>query len=49
MRPSTSTRASSPTLVPSSRTTRPATRTRPATISSSARRRDATPAAARYF
>src|ERR1700681_3257658 len=49
MRPSTSTRASSSTLVPSSRTTRPATRTRPATINSSARRRDATPAAARYF
>src|SRR5665213_209832 len=49
MRPSTSTRAASSTLVPSSRTIRPPTRTRPATISSSARRRDDTPAAARYF
>ena len=41
-------RRSSTTDVPSSRTTRPFTRTRPPTISSSERRRDAIPLAARY-
>jgi len=43
----TSRRASA--RVPSSRTTRPLTVTRPATMSASACRRDATPAALRIF
>src|SRR5450432_110101 len=48
--PSTSTRAAlGSTLVPSSVITRPSTRTRPAEMSSSAARRDATPAWARTF
>ena len=42
-------RSPSPAEVPCSRTTLPLTETRPAAISSSARRRDATPAWARYL
>src|SRR5688572_24424775 len=47
--PSTSTRALGPTRVPSSRTIRPSTRTRPSRMNSSAARREARPARASTF
>ena len=47
--PSTSTRSPASTSIPSLVTTRPLTRTAPLAISSSAPRRDATPACAKYL